>query len=64
VKQEKPTGPGKGPTNLSGARGVSPVLRVRMPAELLAAAEAKADRTGEALADVVREMMRRWVARK
>ena len=44
----KKPGPGKGPTNLSGARGASPVLRVRMPAELLDAAEAKATSTGEA----------------
>lgn len=57
-------GPGKGPTNLSGARGVSPVLRVRMPAELLDAAETKAERTGENLPDVVRELLRKWITRK
>lgn len=57
-------GPGKGPTNLSGARGASPVLRVRMPDDLLAAAEDKAARTGEPLPNVVRELLRRWVARK
>lgn len=57
-------GPGKGPTNLSGARGASPVLRVRMPAELLEAAEAKSERTGENLPDVVRELLRRWAHRK
>jgi len=61
---EKKTGPGKGPTNLSGARGVSPVLRVRMPAKLLEAAEAKAERTGEHLPDVVRELLRKWSVRK
>lgn len=61
VKKE---GPGKGPTNLSGARGASPVLRVRMPAQLLEAAEAKATRTGENLPDVVRELLRRWSSRK
>ena len=60
----KTEGPGKGPTNLSGARGASPVLRVRMPAELLEAAEEKAVRTGENLPDVVRELLRRWSARK
>ena len=27
---EKKQGPGKGPTNLSGARGASPVLRVKL----------------------------------
>ena len=60
----KKPGPGKGPTNLSGARGASPVLRVRVPAELLAAAEEKAVRTGENLPDVVRELLRRWSSRK
>lgn len=62
-EQKKPC-PGKGPTNLSGARGASPVLRVRMPAELLEAAEAKAMQTGESLPDVVRELLRRWAHRK
>ena len=56
--------PGKGPKNLSGARGASPVLRVRTPAELLKAAEAKAALTGENLPDVVRKLLRRWVSRK
>ncbi len=60
----KKEGPGKGPTNLSGERGASPVLRVRMPVELLEAAEAKADRTGESLPDVVRELLRKWSAKK
>lgn len=55
---------GKGPTNLSGVRGASPVLRVRVPAELLEAAEEKAARTGENLPDVVRDLLRRWSARK
>lgn len=64
MTSEKKTGPGKGPTNLSGARGASPVLRVRMPAELLEAAEAKAATTGENLPDVVRDLLRRWVHRK
>jgi len=60
----KQTGPGKGPTNLSGARGASPVLRVRVPAELLEAAEDKAARAGENLPDVVRDLLRRWSVRK
>lgn len=60
----KKEGPGKGPTNLSGERGVSPVLRVRMPAKLLEAAEEKAERTGEHLPDVVRELLRKWSDRK
>jgi hypothetical protein len=64
VKKEGYSGPGKGPTNLSGERGASPVLRVRIPAELLGAAEAKAARTGENLPDVVRELLRKWSARK
>jgi predicted HicB family RNase H-like nuclease len=50
--------------NLSGARGASPVLRVRIPSGLLAAAEEKAARTGESLPDVVREHLRRWAYRK
>lgn len=64
MSEQKKPGPGKGPTNLSGARGASPVLRVRMPTELLEAAEAKAAQAGENLPDVVRELLRRWVARK
>jgi hypothetical protein len=35
-----------------------------MPAALLEAAEAKATRTGENLSDVVRDLLRRWSARK
>jgi len=62
--ESKRNGPGKGPTNLSGARGASPVLRVRMPDEELAAAKAKAERTGERLPDVVRDLLARWVRRK
>lgn len=61
---DKKPGPGKGPTNLSRARGASPVLRVRMPAELLEAAEAKATATGENMPDVVRDLLRRWAHRK
>ena len=62
--ESKRNGPGKGPTNLSGARGAAPVLRVRMPDEELAAAKAKAERTGELLPDVVRDLLARWVRRK
>lgn len=61
---DKKTCPGKGPTNLSGARGASPVIRFRAPEELKAAAEEKAARTGEDLNEVMRELLRRWVARK
>lgn len=64
MSEAKKQSPGKGPTNLSGARGASPVLRVRMPAELLEAVEAKAASTGENLPDVVRELLRRWANRK
>jgi len=64
VSEQKKPGPGKGPTNLSGARGASPVIRFRAPAELKAVAEEKAERTGEDLAEVMRELLRRWVARK
>ena len=64
MNEQKKQGPGKGPTNLSGARGASPVLRVRMPAELLEAAEAKAQRTGVNLPDVVRDLLRSWSVRK
>ena len=64
MSEQKKPGHGKGPTNLSGARGASPVLRVRMPAELLEAAEEKEERNGENLPDVVRDLLRRWAARK
>lgn len=63
MRTKRAPGPGKGPTNLSGARGASPVLRVRMPAELLEAAEAKAAEVGEPLPDVVRGLVARWVRR-
>ena len=43
---EKKTGPGKGPTNVSGARGASPVLRVRVPPALMERAETLADAAG------------------
>lgn len=64
MSREKKPGPGKGPTNLSGARGASPVFRVRMPGDLLAEAEAKASEIGEPLPDVVRGLVARWVKRK
>jgi len=60
----KKQGPGKGQTNLSGARGASPVIRFRAPEELKSASEEKAARTGEDLADVMRDLLRRWVSRK
>jgi hypothetical protein len=62
--REKTPGPGKGPTNLSGVRGASPVIRFRAPEELKAAAEEKAERTGEDLNEVMRDLLRRWVGRK
>ena len=61
---DKKQGPGKGPMNLSGARGASPVIRFRAPEELKTAAEEKAARTGEDMAEVMRELLRRWVNRK
>ena len=64
MSDKKQPGPGTGPTNLSGVRGTSPVLRVRVPAELLEAVEEKAARNGENVPDVVRELLRRWSHRK
>lgn len=57
--EEKRGGPnrGQGRKNLAGARGISPVLRVRMPQELLAAAERKAAAAGMGLADWVRALI-------
>lgn len=59
MNETKRGGPnrGQGPKNLSGARGISPVLRVRMPPELLAAAERKAAAAGIGLADWVRAVI-------
>ena len=57
-------GRGQGLKNLSGERGESPTLRVRVPAQLLEQAEAKAQSEGIALADKVRDLLKRWVARK
>jgi hypothetical protein len=45
-------------------RGASPVIRFRAPEELKAAAEEKAERTGEDLNEVMRDLLRRWVGRK
>jgi len=56
---KKKTGPGKGPTNLSGARGASPVLRVRVPTELLDRAETMAAAAGVSVADWVRGLIER-----
>lgn len=55
----KKEGPGKGPTNLSGARGVSPVLRVRVPPALMERAEAIAAAAGLSMADWVRGLIER-----
>lgn len=59
--ETKKQGPGRGPTNLSGLRGASPVLRVRLPDDLKAEVEAKAEKTGERVPDVVRDLLARWV---
>ena len=56
---EKNPGPGKGPTNLSGARGASPILRVRMPMALVERAEAMAAAAGMSVADWVRGLIER-----
>ena len=52
-------GPGKGPMNLSGGRGQSPVLRVRVPPELMERAEAMATAAGLSVADWVRGLIER-----
>ena len=57
-------GRGQGPKNMSGERGESPVLRVRVPGPLLDKANEKAARLGEALPDVVRRLLERWAVRK
>lgn len=57
-------GRGQGPKNMSGERGESPVLRVRVPAPLLDLARGKAAQRGLALPDVVRRLLERWAARK
>jgi predicted HicB family RNase H-like nuclease len=56
---DKKTGPGKGPTNLSGARGASPVLRVRVPPALRERAEEMAATAGLSVADWVRGLIER-----
>ena len=55
----KKPGPGKGPTNLSGGRGQSPVLRVRVPPELMERAESMATAAGLSVADWVRGLIER-----
>lgn len=55
----KKEGPGKGPTNLSGARGASPVLRVRVPPVLMQRAEEFAAAAGLSVADWVRGLIER-----
>lgn len=57
----KTKGPGKGPTNLSGARGASPVIRFRAPAALKAAADGKAASGGVDLAVIMRALLAQWV---
>lgn len=52
-------GPGKGPTNLSVARGASPVLRVRVPPALMERAEELAGAAGMSVADWVRGLIER-----
>ena len=57
--KNKKQGPGKGPTNLSGARGASPVLRVRVPPDLMERAELMAAAAGLSVADWVRGLIER-----
>jgi predicted HicB family RNase H-like nuclease len=59
VSEQKKPGPGKGPTNLSGARGASPVLRVRVPPALMERAEEMAASAGLSVADWVRGLIER-----
>lgn len=54
---EKKPGPGKGPTNLSGERGASPVLRVRIPPALMERAETLAAASGLSVSDWVRRLI-------
>lgn len=54
---DKKNGPGKGPTNLSGARGASPVLRVRVPPALLEHTEILSAAAGVSVADWVRGLI-------
>lgn len=53
------TGPGKGPVNLSGSRGPSPVLRVRVTPDLMRRAEKLASEAGLTVADWVRSLIER-----
>lgn len=55
----KKEAPGKGPTNLSGVRGASPVLRVRVPPALMERAEAMAAAAGVSAANWVRGLIER-----
>lgn len=59
MPESKRNGPGKGPTNLSGARGVSPVLRVRVPPALMERAEYLTAAAGLSVADWVRGLIER-----
>lgn len=59
MSEAKKQGPGKGPTNLSGARGASPVLRVRVPPALMERAEMLAAASGVSVADWLRGLIER-----
>lgn len=59
MSEQKKQGPGKGPTNLSGARGASPVLRVRVQPVLMERAEELAAAAGMSVADWVRGLIER-----
>lgn len=50
---------GRGPRNMSGGRGASPVLRVRVPVEMMLRAKAMADSAGIGVADWVRGLIER-----
>ncbi len=63
MTEKKQPGPGKGPTNLSGARGASPVLRVRMPTALIERAETLAAASGMSVSAWLRGIIER-AARK
>lgn len=55
----KKEGYGSGPTNLSGGRGASPVIRVRVPPALMERAAALAAAAGMSMADWLRRLMER-----
>ena len=57
ISSDKKQGPGKGPTNLSGVRGASPVLRVRVPTQMMDRIEEFSSAAGVSVADWVRELI-------